>query len=174
MSSLSEFSEGDIVKILVEEDEIEEECLATVNSINAPKLYVNYLTERSKFYKDAVIYTYEDHTNEVEIESISEHYKDVKNLHEIGFVEIEEGWYVKEDEIDRECSDSDIDDLSSEEDNDFIAEEDVSQWELPEDHEKIDGDWRMWNPRTDGERHYKNVVDRIEQYAKIYKDTMEF
>ena len=174
MLMLSEFSEGDIVKILVEEDEIEYECLAKVNSINESKLYVNYLSERNKFYKDAVIYVYEDDAHEVEVESISEHYKDVKHLHEIGFIEIEEGWYVKEDDIDSECSDSDIDDLSSEEENDFIADEDVSQWELPEDHEQVDGDWRRWNPRSDGERHYKNVVDRIEQYAKIYKDNMEF
>ena len=174
MLSLSEFSLGEIVKILVEDDETEEECFATINLIDETKLYVKYLSERNKIYKDAPMYIYDEHVNEVEIESIVEHYKDVKCITEIGFIEVQKDCYVKEDDIDSECSDSDIDDLSSEEENDFIAEEDFSQWQLPEDHEQVDGDWGKWNPRTDGERHYKNVVNRIEQYAKIYKDNMDF
>ena len=174
MLRLSEISSNEIVKILAEDEGIEEEYFAIVNLNNESNLYVNYLSERNKFYKDACIYTFDDHTNEVEVESISEHYKGIKHISELGFIEVEEGWFVKETDIDSECSDSDIDDLSSEEDNDFIAEEDISQWQLPEDHAQVDNDWNTWRPQTEGERHYKDVINRIEQYANIYKDNMKF
>ena len=172
MITLSEISESDIVKVLLEDDEgIEEETLAKVKVNNGQKLYVNYLEATKKLYKDAVIYSFEDSLNEVELESLVEHYDTC--LDEMGYQEIDENMWIIVDEVDSECTDSDVYDYSSEENNSFIAPEDVSEWEKPSDHESLDKEWKKWVPKSEGEKHFKNMVDRIETYAKIYKDEME-
>ena len=153
MLSLNEFAENELIKVLLEdEDEIEEEVLAKITSKDESMLYVKYLSNRNKFYKDATLYSFED---------------------DIGFIRIDE-YYAKESDIDSEDSDSDIDDFSSEDNNSFIAPEDVNEWQLPSDHAAVDSDWAGWTPQPGGETRYKQMVDRVEAYAKLYKDEMDF
>jgi hypothetical protein len=174
MLSLNEFAENELIKVLLEdEDEIEEEVLAKITSKDESMLYVKYLSNRNKFYKDATLYSFEDDINEVELDSIVEHYEGVYDLEDIGFIRIDE-YYAKESDIDSEDSDSDIDDFSSEDNNSFIAPEDVNEWQLPSDHAAVDSDWAGWTPQPGGETRYKQMVDRVEAYAKLYKDEMDF
>ena len=169
----NEISECDTIKVLVKDDgDVEEEYLADVKSKQDNKLIVNYLVETNMYYKDAPIFKFEEETNEVELESISEHFSAC--LAEIGYTEIDENKWVKDEDVDSECSDSDIHDYSSEENNNFIAPEDPSEWELPPDHESLDNGWRNWVPSSEGERHFKNMVDRLETMAKIHKDNLDF
>lgn len=173
MISFSEIAESEIIKVLVEdEDEIQEECYAQVTSKEDQKLYVHYLEPKNKVYKDATLFSFSEDKNEVELESITEHHEDVTCLSEIGFMRINDKFWVKESDIDSECSDSEIEDYSSEENNSFIAPEDIDQWEKPHDHAMVDSDWNKWVPKTSGERHFKNMVDRVEKYAKVYEDEM--
>jgi len=176
MIQLNEISRNELIKVFLEdEEEITEEMYARVIRNNGSNLYVNYLTSTSMFYKDAVIYKYEEETNIVEtFESICEHYPGTFYLDEIGFQEIEDNLFVKESDIDSECSDSDIHDYSSEDNNSFIAPEDTDQWELPPDHAMVDSNWDRWIPKSDGERRYKDMVDKIDMIAKVYKDNAEF
>jgi len=176
MIDFNEIFRGEIVRVLLEDDdEISEETYARVIHNNKSNLYVNYLTNTNMFYKDAVIYKFEDEQNTLEtFESICEHYPETFKLDEIGFEEIEDGLFVRESDIDSECSDSDIHDYSSEDNNSFIAPEDTDQWELPPDHALVDSDWNKWVPKSEGEHLYKNMVDKIDNIAKVCKDNAEF
>ena len=176
MIQLNEISRNELIKVFLEdEEEITEEMYARVIRNNGSNLYVNYLTHTNMFYKDAVIYKFEDEQNTLEtFESICEHYPETYNLNEIGFEEIEDDLFVRESDIDSEDSDSDIHDYSSEDNNSFIAPEDMDQWELPPDHTLVDSDWDKWVPKSEGERRYKDMVDKIDRIAKIYKDNADF
>ena len=176
MIEFNEISKNDIIKVLLEdEDEISEEVYARVINNNGSNLYLNYLTSTNMFYKDAVIYKFENEQNILEtFESICEHYPDNYNLCHIGFEEIEDDLFVRESDIDSEDSDSDIHDYSSEDNNSFIAPEDTNQWELPPDHALVDSGWDKWVPKSEGERRYKDMVDKIDSIAKIYKDNADF
>ena len=176
MIEFNEISKDEIIKVLLEDDEeISEEMYAKVISNNGSNLYVNYLTSTNMFYKDAVVYKFEDEKNILEtFESICEHYPETYTLDEIGFREIDDNMYVNETDIDSECSDSDIHDYSSEDNNSFIAPEDTDQWELPSDHALVDSDWNKWVPKSEGERRYKDMVDKIDTIAKICKDNANF
>jgi hypothetical protein len=172
MFNLNDFSVDEVVKVLVDNDGVEDESYASVTKIERGKLYVCYLTPRNKVYKNATLYTFEDSEHPVYLESIIEHHEGVKNITDIGFLELETDWFVYESDIDSECSESEIDDYSSEEGHSFIADEDLSGWEPPEDHQKVDSDWRDWNPDTIGGQHFKQTIDRIEHTVKIYRDNM--
>ena len=176
MIDLSDFSKDDIVKVLVvDDDEVEEECYARACSINEGKLYVKYLEQRNKFFKSAPMYSFDVQESEVDPESLLEHFKDVDDPEETGiFIGVEDGYWVKEDEIDSECSDSDVEDYSSEENNSFVEEDDVNEWQKPPDHALVDSDWNKWVPKSSGERHFKNMVDRVEHFAKLHEDELKF
>ena len=176
MIEFNEIARGEIIKVLLEDDEeISDEMYARVITNNGSNLYVNYLTTTNMFYKDAVVYKFEDEQNTLEtLESICEHYPETYALDEIGFQEIDDNMYVIESDIDSECSDSDIHDYSSEDRNSFIAPEDTDQWELPADHSFVDSDWNKWVPKSEGERRYKNMVDKIDTITRICKDNAEF
>ena len=169
MIEFNEIYKNEIIKVLLEdEDEISEEVYARVINNNGSNLYVNYLTSTNMFYKDAVIYKFEDEQNILEtFESICEHYPDNYNLCHFGFEEIEDDLFVRESDIDSEDSDSDIHDYSSEDNNSFIAPEDTDQWELPPDHSVVDSDWNKWVPKSEGERRYKDMVDKIDMITKV-------
>jgi hypothetical protein len=175
MIDWNNISEGDTIKVLVkieDEEDVEEEYLADVKYKEDKKLIINYLVDTNMYYKDAPIFKFEEETNEVEYESISEHFTEC--LSEIGYTEIDENKWVKTEDVDSECSDSDIHDYSSEDNNSFIAPEDPSEWELPPDHEAIDNGWRQWTPKSEGERRYRDMVDRLDAMAKIHKDNLDF
>jgi len=174
MLSLSDFSKNEIIKVLVEDDEeFQQEMFAQVKDINEENLIVNYLNLRNKFYKDAKLYSIEEEENKVELESVCEHYEGTDSFTNIGFVEIDE-YYARESEIDEEDTDSEIDDLSSEEGNSFIASEEDENMELPSDHEEVDSQWNNWVPESEGEKRYKDMVDTIERVARMYKDEVDF
>lgn len=171
MINLSEITKDNIIKVLVEdEDQIEEECWATVIQNNNQKLYVKYLEPCNKFYKQAPLYEVSENLNEVEVESLIEHHETHEDA---GFNILDESYYYIMSDVESDDSESDIYEEDSSEES-FIAPEDVSEWQKPHDHARVDSDWNSWVPRTVGEQHFKDRVDRIETFAKLYEDEMKF
>ena len=169
----------EMIKVLVCSDDIEEECFAKVISNEGDKLFVSYLSPSSKIYKGACIYSFESKVESVEPESILEHHQGVIDVSQLGILKIDESnHFVIESEIEDEELDSDIEDMSESDSDDshdsFIAEEDPDQWQLPEDHKEVDDQWNNWRPSSVGETHFKDTVDRLERYAKIHYDNLQF
>jgi hypothetical protein len=166
----------ELIQVLVD-DGIEEHLYAKVIGRDSDKLYVSYLSPTSKIYKGACVYSFESKVEIVEAESISQHYNGVEDVGEIGVRKLDDSnHFVIESEIEEDGYESDIEDMSDsdsdESENSFIAEEDPDQWELPDDHKKVDDEWSAWTPSTVGGKQFKNTVDRLETYAKIHLDNL--
>ncbi len=165
---------GDVVKIQTIYDEIEEEMYAQVTDTFITTLEVKYYTPTSKLYKGACLYTLDSETEGVLQESLTEHYiKDTSPFESKGDMV-----YIPE-EVMSDCSDSDVEDMSEseseDEEDDFVVSDDaVERWEAPPDSQAIDAHWNSWVPPTPGARNFKNVVDRIEQYARLQQDELQF
>lgn len=174
----SEIVPHEMLKVLVNFDNVEEELYAKVISNEGDKLFVSYISPSSKIYKGACIYMFDSKVEIVNPENILEHYKDVIDVSEIGFIKIDDSnHFVIENEIEDSELESDIEDMSDSDSDtsldSFIAEEDPEQWELPGDHREVDNQWDNWRPSSVGETHFKNTVDRIERYAKIHYDNLQ-
>jgi hypothetical protein len=167
---------GDVVKIKTIYDEIEEEMYAKVTDRFTTTLEVNYYTPTSKIYKGACLYILENESEGVLQESLTEHY--IRDTHPF---ECKEDMVYLADEVMSDCSDSDIEDMSESEsesecDDGFIVPDDdnTERWEPPPGSQAIDDQWNNWTPPTTGSRNFKNVVDRIEQYARLHHDELQF
>jgi hypothetical protein len=174
MFKINEFSVNEIIKVLIDDNGVEEELYAKICNINSTSLNVKYLSETNRIYKDATLYKFDEEENTVELESITEHYEETYKLDEIGFLEIEPEYFALESEIDSEESDSEIDEEDSCSENSFVVSDDPMDWEQPADHAEIDEQWNSWIPQTEGERNFKNKINRIEMMVKIHKDNMDF
>ncbi len=168
----------EMIKVLVNFDDIEEECYAKVISNESDKLFVSYLSPSSKIYKGACIYSFESKVEIVYPESIIEHHQGVVDVSQLGILKIDDSNnFVVENEIEDSGLDSDIEDMSDSDSDSlhdsFIAEDDPDQWELPEDHKEVDNQWDNWRPSSVGETHFKDTVDRLERYAKIHYDNLQ-
>ena len=174
----SDIVSHEMIKVLVNSENIEEDFYAKVISNEGDKLFVSYLSSSSKIYKGACIYSFDSKVEIVEPESILEHYQDVVDVSYLGFIKIDDSnHFVIENEIEDSELDSEIEDMSDSDSDDlsdsFIAEEDPDQWELPGDHREVDNQWDKWHPSSVGETHYKNTIDRLERYAKIHYDNLQ-
>ena len=170
MITLGEIKSGDTVKVLLCDDDIEEETFARVIDVFETCMSVRYYSATSKIYKGACLYELEEGENPVEVESLTEHYPDG----ETPFSLIESMYYL-EGEIDPN-EDSEIEDLSDEDLEDdldgFIVAD--SLLELPADHQEVDREWNQWNPNTPGGRRFKALVDAMDHMARIQMDNQDF
>jgi len=169
MISLNEIKSGDTVKVLLCDDDIEEETYAKVVDVLDTCTSVRYYMATSKLYKSACLYELEDEENPVEVESITEHYPDGTSP----FKFLEYTAYFDED-IDPD-EDSEIEDMSEDEEDDldgFIVPD--GPLELPPDHIEVDRTWNQWNPITPGAKRFKALVDTVEQMARVEMDNQNF
>jgi hypothetical protein len=169
MISLNEIKSDDTVKVLLCDDDIEEETYAKVVDVFDTCMSVKYYVATSKLYKSACLYELEDEENQLEVESITEHYPDGTSP----FKFLEYTAYFEE-EIDP-AEDSEIEDMSEDEEDDlegFIVPD--GPLELPPDHVEVDRTWNQWNPTTSGAKRFKSLVDTMELLARTDMDNQNF
>jgi hypothetical protein len=175
MIIFDEIKVGDIIKVLVNMDDIEEELYAKVTYNSGTCLEVTYLVPTSKIYKGTTLYEFEEDHNLVESCNITEHYER-NDLSDI-MVKIPKTPYYylidEEHSIDESDSSSIVDSEDSDSDDSFIADDD-EEGDPPPDAEEIDREWNQWNPTTPGAKRFKDTVDLIEYHARMHADNLKF
>jgi hypothetical protein len=175
MFDFSEIQPGDLIKVLVNTDDVEDEMYAIVEEHGKDYLVVKYFTETSMIFKGAYIYILDDETNLLREESVCEHFPDGETL--FSCISHEDKMYTLTNDQDSDldsviCNDSSSD---GEYDSFIVSDTDVEgRIELPPDHDSIDKAWREWQPSSPGSSRFKEVVNRIEERAKIMMDNHNF
>ena len=174
MINISEIQPGDLIKVLVNLEDIEDELYAKVKENNNDYLVVSYYSETSMTYKGACLYEYEEDKDElVQMDNLSEHHQSPEY-----FVNIQDNLYAMIDEINSD-DESEIMDESDDDGSDlddFIVPDDVVDGIVipPSNHKTIDKEWSEWEPRSPGSKRFKDMVNSLEAQAKIQADEMNF
>ena len=165
----SEIIENDIVKVLVNEDGVEDEMYGIVGMNTGNTIGLRYLNPTELFYKSACVYELEHETlSPVPYESLMEHYPSGTRFEDLEMKALGIGRYVMYSEIDVEDTDSDLYDEGGDDESDLegfvvsdseIIGEDIP---LPPGHQAIDKEWNAWEPTTSGGKSFKETVDMIE------------
>lgn len=174
MIVISEIQPGDLIKVLVNVEDIEDETYAIVEENCKDYLIVKYYSETSLIYKDAHVYTLDDDTNILREDSICEHHTDGDTI----FFHIKEDMYIILDEMNVDAE-SDMYDESDSDDTDlsgFVVPDSELEGkiELPPGYEMIDAAWSDWKPSSPGSLKFKEMVDRLEARAKVDMDDHNF
>ena len=175
-----EIIENDIVKLLVNEDDVEDEMFAIVGMNTGLVLGVRYLNPTELIYKSACVYLLEENEamNPAPYESVMEHYPSGTTFEDLEMKSLGNNMYAYYSEIDIEDSDSEIydEDESDSEMDDFIVPDDVIDGQVipPSNYKSIDKEWNEWKPSTPGARSFKDTVDAIEALAKVHADNLSF
>jgi hypothetical protein len=174
----SEIIENDIVKLLVNEDDMEDEMFAVVGLNTGQTLGVKYLNPTELIYKSACVYQLEDgDLNPAPYESLMEHHPSGTTFEDLEMKSLGNRMFAYLSEIDIEDSDSEIYDDDEETDsemNDFIVPDDEVEGEIipPPNHATIDKEWNEWTPSSPGARSFKERVDAIETMARLHADNL--
>lgn len=174
MIVFSEILSGDLIKILVNVDDVEDEMYAVVQENCQDYLIVKYYSETSLIYKDAHVYTLDEETNILRGDSVCEHYNNGDTV----FMHIKDDMYVVTDEMNMD-TDSEIYDMSDSDESDLsgfvVSDSEIDgKIELPPGYETIDAAWSDWKPTSPGSLKFKEMVDRIEERAKLQMDEHNF
>jgi hypothetical protein len=174
----SEIVQDDIVKLLVNEDNLEDEMFAVVGMNTGLTLGVKYLNPTELIYKSACVYKLdEDELSPAPYESVMEHYPSETTFSDLEMKSLGQGMYAYLEEIDIEDSDSDIyDEVTDSEMEDFIVSDSEVEGQVipPANHASIDKEWNEWKPTSPGARSFKEKVDAIENMAKMHADNLSF
>ena len=175
MIQLLEIQPGDLIKVLVVVDDVEDELFARVSENRGDYLELNYYEETSMTYKGARVYVLESEINIIRLESICEHYTDRETV----FEHISDERYVMKGEMDSGDDESTFYDESDDSGSDLkgfiVSDNEIDgPLDLPRDHESIDSAWRQWRPPSEGSRSFKQVVDDIEARARVHMDNVNF
>jgi len=174
MIEISGIHSSDLIKILVDVDDIEDEMYAIVQENRGDYLIVKYYSETSLTYKDANVYSLDEDTNILRVESVLEHHTDGDTI----FTHVKDNIYVISDEMNIDAdssiydeSDSDGTDLSG-----FIVSDSELEGkiQLPPGYESVDAAWNNWKPSSPGSLKFKEVVDQIEERARLQMDEHNF
>ena len=181
MIKFEEIEDGEIVKVLVNNDDIEEEMFARVYKHTGNFMYVKYLVPTEKVWKGACVYELEDSTNMIEPETITEHYQGFILFEEVdGITKIPRTpYYYFEEERNPDESDDEIvstDEEDGYEIDDFCEDdglidgrpETAEDWRPPPGSEHIDHQWNEWVPQTEGAKRFKERVELIELHLNLY------
>lgn len=162
---------GDLIKVLVVVDDVEDELYAKVYSNREDHLEIHYFEETSLTYKGARVYALEEPMELIRPESICEHYPDGQTI----FRHVKGDQYVIETELDSGDEGSTVHDDSDDSGSDlkdFVVSD--TDGDLPPDHEAVDTAWRRWIPPSEGSRGFKKVVDAIEARVRFQADDARF
>jgi len=175
----SDIIQDDIVKLLVNEDDMEDEMLAVVGMNTGLTLGVKYLNPTELIYKSACVYQLEDgDLNPAPYESLMEHHPSGTTFKDLEMKSLGNGMFAYLSEIDIEESDSEIydDDESDSEMDGFIVPDNEIDGKVipPPNQASIDKDWNEWTPSSPGARSFKERVDGIEVMAKLQADNLSF
>jgi hypothetical protein len=174
MIIFSEIKVGDIIKVLVNLDDIDEELYAKVVKNLGTCLNVSYLVPTSKIYKGTTLYEFEEDHNLVESCNITEHYAEI-DLSDLMIHVPKTPYYylIDENSVNDSDSSSIVDSEDSDTDDSFVADDD-EEGDPPPDAEEIDREWNEWNPTTAGGKRFKETVDLIEYHARLHADNLKF
>jgi hypothetical protein len=175
----SEINQDDIVKVLVNEDGVEDEMYGVVAMNTGKTLGLRYLNPTELLYKSACVYDLEsDVFSPAPYESVMEHYPSGTTFEDLDLKSLGSGMFAYLSEIDIEDSDSEIynDNETDSEMADFIVPDTEIDGEFipPPNHESIDKEWNEWTPSSPGARSFKETVDAIETMARINADNLSF
>jgi len=155
MITFSEIQAGDLIKVVVVVDDVEDELFARVSDNRGDHFELHYYEETSLTYKGARVYVLESDLNIIRPESICEHYPEGETV----FKHVTDDRYVLKEEVDSEedstfYDDSDSDVMS------FIVSD--GECERPPDHAEVDRAWTEWQPQSEGARRFKRTVDDLD------------
>ena len=172
----SEIIEDDIVKVLVNEDGIEDEMYAVVAMNTGKTLGLYYLNPTESVYKSACIYSLDKtEMSPAPYDSLMEHYPSGTKFEDLDMKRMDQDgdMYAFYSEIDIEDSDSDIHEMHLESDTDsemadFIVPDSEVEGQniVPPDYASIDKEWNEWQPSSVGARSFKETVDLIESRVR--------
>ena len=174
-----EIKKNEIVKVLVNVEDVEEEMYAIVEDNRGDHLELKYLELQEKIYKGASIYSFSEEIDIIRFESITEHHSEVYDVADIDMMKVADNMYVFLDEVDIEEARDIIsleDDSSYTEDSFVVADDyiDGEVVEKPHDAETVDKSWKEWTPMSPGARRFKETIDMIEFYVKQQHDENAF
>lgn len=163
---------GELVKVLTKEEDTEEEFWAKVLENNGEYLFVTYLQDSDKVYKGACVHSFESKANRVDYENLTEHWPDTIDLADIEMSKIAPNMFVFDIEVDDDDDDSDIYDAEDEDGGDDDSDEDSGDEMVlpPPDATTVDQQWNAWQPRTNGQKRFKETIDSLEVYARHAAD----
>ena len=173
-----EILSNELIKVLVNYDDIEEEIFAKVVENTGICLKVLYLSSTSKVYKSATVYSFEKEIEIVEFESLTEHHQGIIDVLDIGFSKIGKNMFVFEKEIENDGSSDIVDseDESYDSDSSFVVDDNTIDGivEPPTNYKEIDKEWDEWKPKTSGAQRFKETVEMLEIMAKHHADELNF
>jgi hypothetical protein len=165
----SEINQNDIVKVLVNEDGVEDEMYGIVGMNTGNTLGLRYLNPTELFYKNACVYELEPVTlSPAPYESLMEHYPSGTTFSDLEMKSLGMNRFAMYSEIDVEDSDSDLYDEGAEDESDLegfvVSDSEVvgKDITLPPGHKAIDKEWNEWEPTTSGGKSFKETIDLIE------------
>ena len=178
MIVFSEIQPGDLVKIFVNEDGVEDEMYGVVGMNTGSTLGIKYLNATESFYKSACVYKMNEEMLPAPYESVMENYTGEATFEDIGMKRLGDDMYAYYSEIDIEDEDSDIYD-QTDEDTDLegfvVSDSEIDgNVSLPPDHELVDKEWNEWKPSSPGSLKFKELVNRIEERTKNQVDNVNF
>jgi hypothetical protein len=159
MICFSEIQPGDLIKVVVVIDDVEDELFAKVADNRGDHFELYYYEETSLTYKGARVHALESELNIIRPESICEHYPGGETI----FRHVSDDRYVLEEEMDPEVEDSAFEDDSDDSSSDlrsFVVSDE--ECELPPDHREVDRAWTEWRPKSEGSRRFKRTIDEID------------
>tara|TARA_B110000503_G_scaffold122023_1_gene186188 strand:- start:9715 stop:10251 length:537 start_codon:yes stop_codon:yes gene_type:complete len=174
----SEIIQHDIVKVLVDEDGIEDEMLAVVAMNTGRTLGLHYLNPTESIYKSACVYKLDrDEIFPAPYESVTEHHLSGTKFEDLEMKRVEADMYVYYSEIDTDESDSEVHEMNLASDTDsemadFIVPDNEVEGQdiVPSDYATIDKEWNEWKPSSLGARGFKNTIDSIESRIRRLSD----
>ena len=165
----SEINQNDIVKVLVNEDGVEDQMYGVVGMNTGNTLGLRYLNPTELIYKSACVYKLDlDELSPAPYESVMEHYPSGTTFMDLEMKSLGENRFAMYSEIDIEDTDSDLYDEGVDDDSDLegfvvsdseLVGQDIA---LPPGHEAIDKEWNEWEPTTSGGKSFKETIDLIE------------
>jgi hypothetical protein len=165
----SEIIQDDIVKVLVNEDGLEDEMYGVVGMNTGRTLGLRYLNPTELVYKSACVYQLDKgELSPAPYESVTEHHLSGTTFKDLEMKELGDDMFAYYTEIDIEDTDSDIYDEGQDDDSDLegfvVSDSEVVGQDipLPPGHEAIDKEWNKWEPSTSGGKSFKETIDMIE------------
>jgi len=166
----SEINQDDIVKVLVNEDGIEDEMYAVVAMNTGRTLGLHYLSPTDSIYKSACVYKLDkSEMSPAPYDSLMEHYPTGTTFEDLEMKRVDADMYSMYSEIDIEDSDSEVHEMPLESDTDsemadFVVPDSEVEGQniMPPDYVAVDKEWNEWKPSSVGARSFKETVDMIE------------
>jgi hypothetical protein len=165
----SEINQNDIVKVLVNEDGVEDQMYGVVGMNTGNTLGLRYLNPTELIYKSACVYKLDlDELSPAPYESVMEHYPSGTTFMDLEMKSLGDNRFAMYNEIDIEDTDSDLYDEGADDDSDLegfvVSDSELVGQDiiLPPGHQAIDKEWNEWEPTTSGGKSFKETIDLIE------------